>query len=143
MSSSFNGQVSPKSRLSMLPIIDIDATDPTALYSLLLFLKEQCKKLKIKVPCITFEQQLYIKAYEIVQSKMLGVFLRLGGFHQLMSFLASIGNLMDGSGLKQVLETSYAPETFGHMFTGILTFRTKTHSMRICCPINPYRRIME
>ena len=66
MSSSFNGQVSPKSRLSMLPIIDIDATDSTALYSLLLFLKEQCKKLNIKVPCITFDQQLYIKAYEIV-----------------------------------------------------------------------------
>ena len=118
MSSSCNGQVSPKSRVSMLPIIDLHATDPTALYSLLLFLKEQCKKLNIKVPCITFDQQLYIKAYEIVQSKKLGVFVRLGGFHQLMSFLGSIGNLMDGSGLKQALETVYAPATVGHMFTG-------------------------
>jgi len=118
MSSSFNGQVSPKSRVSMLPIIDLHATDPTALYSLLLFLKEQCKKLNIKVPCITFDQQLYIKAYEIVQSKKLGVFVRLGGFHQLMSFLGSIGNLMDGSGLKQALETVYAPATVGHMLTG-------------------------
>lgn len=118
MSSTFNGQVSPKFRLSMLPIIDLSATDPTALYSLLLFLKEQCKKLNIKVPCITFDQQLYIKAYEIVQWKRLGIFVRLGGFHQLMSFLGSIGNLMDGSGLKQALETVYAPVTVRHMVTG-------------------------
>ena len=48
----------------------------------------------------------------------MNVFLRLGGFHQLMSFLGSIGTLMEGSGLKIALETIYAPVTVGHMMTG-------------------------
>ena len=118
MSSRLNGQVLPKSHISMLPIIDLHATDPTALYSLLLFVSEQCTKLNIKVPCVTFDQQLYIKAFEIVSSKRMNIFVRLGGFHQLMSFLGSIGNLMEGSSLKNALETVYAPVTVGHMFTG-------------------------
>ena len=45
-------------------------------------------------------------------------FVRLGGFHQLMSFLGSIGSLMGGSGLRVALETVYAPVTVGPMFTG-------------------------
>ena len=48
----------------------------------------------------------------------MNVVVRLGGFHQLMSFLGSIGFLMDGSGLRDTLETVYAPLTVGHMFTG-------------------------
>ena len=74
----------------MLPIIDIDATDPTGLYCYSLK-----KKLNIKMPSITFDQQLDIKAYEIVRSK----------------------KLMDGSGLKHALETVCAPATVGHIFT--------------------------
>eukprot|EP00794_Sanderia_malayensis_P002756 gene2756-3186_t len=48
----------------------------------------------------------------------MSVFVRLGGFHQLMSFLGSIGNLMEGSGLRSALEPVYAPVTVGHVFTG-------------------------
>ena len=118
MSASFNGQTLPKSRVTMLPIIDLHATDPSAIYSLLLYLIDQSTKLNIKVPCVTFDQQLYIKAYEIVASKNMSVFVRLGGFHQLMSFLGSVGNLMGGSGLNKALETVYAPVAVGHMFTG-------------------------
>ena len=32
---------------------------------------------------------------------------RLGGFHQFMSFLGSIGSIMEGSGLRKALETVY------------------------------------
>ena len=42
----------------------------------------------------------------------------LGGFHQLMSFLGSIGSLMEGSGIRRALETVYVPLTVGHMMTG-------------------------
>ena len=35
-----------------------------------------------------------------------------------MSFLGSVGSLMEGSGLRNALETVYAPATMGHMFTG-------------------------
>ena len=102
----------------MLPVMDLHATDPTALYSLLLFVDEQCKKLNIRMPCVTFDQQLYVIAYNIVSSKNMDIFFRLGGFHQLMSFLGSIGSLMAGSGLRSALETVYVPVTVGHMFTG-------------------------
>ena len=118
MSASFNDQPLPKSSVTMLPIIDLHATDPSALYSLLLYLIDQSNKLNIQVACVTFDQQLYIKAYEIVASKKLKIFVCLGGFYQLMSFLGSVGNLMGGYGLDKALETVYVPVTIGHMFTG-------------------------
>ena len=46
------------------------------------------------------------------------IFVRLGGFHQLMSFLGSIGSLMEVSGIRRALETVYVPLTVGHMMTG-------------------------
>ena len=46
------------------------------------------------------------------------IFVRLGGFHQLMSFLGSIGSLMEGSGLRRALKTVYVPLTVSHMMTG-------------------------
>ena len=102
----------------MLPVIDLHATDFTALYSLLCFIDDHSKKLNVQMPCVTFDQQLYIKAYEIVSTKNLDVFVRLGGFHQLMSFLGSIGCMMEGSGLRNAPVTVYAPVTVGHMETG-------------------------
>ena len=35
-----------------------------------------------------------------------------------MSFLGSIGSLMEGSGLSRALKTVYVPLTVGHMMTG-------------------------
>ena len=77
--------------------------------------------------CVTFDQQLYIKAYEIVSSEKINVFVRLGGFYQLTSFLGSIGKVMEGSGLRSVLETVYSPVTVGHMFTG----KAYSHAVRV------------
>ena len=57
-------------------------------------------------------------AYETVMSNKTENFVRLGGFHQLMSYLGSIGSLMDGSGLRRALETVNVPLTVGHMMTG-------------------------
>ena len=102
----------------MLPIINLHATDPIALSSLLLFLEKQSQKLGNDILVVTFDQQLYIKAYETVASKKMKVFLLLGGFHQLMSFLGSISTLMEGSGMGTALESLYAPVTVGHMITG-------------------------
>ena len=104
--------------VSMLPIINLHATDPIALSSLLLFLEKQSQKLGNDILVVTFDQQLYIKAYETVASKKMKVFLLLGGFHQLMSFLGSISTLMEGSGMGTALESLYAPVTVGHMITG-------------------------
>ena len=51
-------------------------------------------------------------------SGLRNIVLRLGGFHTEMSFLGSIGHLMAGSGLKDVLESFYASNTVVHMLSG-------------------------
>lgn len=68
--------------------------------------------------CVTSDQQRYIWVYEIASSMKINFFFRLDGFHQMMSFLVSIGSLMEGSGLTSALETVYTPVTVGHMFSG-------------------------
>ena len=106
------------SGVCMLPIIDLHATDPNALFSLLSFISKQCQRVQISETAVTFDQPLYIKAYEIVHSTGMKIFVRLEGFHQCMSFLGSIGCMMEGSGLRDALETVYALITVGHMFSG-------------------------
>nr|XP_047140552.1 uncharacterized protein LOC124815795 [Hydra vulgaris] len=83
MSSATNNIVKHKSNIAILPVIDLHATNLTALYSLLCFIIDHSKKVNITMPSIKFDQQLYIKAYEIVTTKNLNIFVRLGGFHQL------------------------------------------------------------
>ena len=51
-------------------------------------------------------------------SGLRNIVLRLGGFHTEMSFLGSIGHLMAGSGLQDVLESFYASDTVVHMLSG-------------------------
>ena len=50
-------------------------------------------------------------------SNKIEIFVRLGGFYQLISFLRPIGSLMEGSGLRRALETVYVPLTIGHMMS--------------------------
>jgi hypothetical protein len=62
---------------------------------------------------ITFDQPLFWKAKVIVDSEpsrssLKEVVFRLGGLHTQMNFLGSIGDLMSGTGLAEVLETVYA-----------------------------------
>lgn len=107
-----------KSTITMLPLIDLNPSDESCMYSTLLHIKDQAKQLKIVTPCVTFDQPLWIKAVEIVAAKSLGIVVRLGGFHCLMSFVGSIGTLMEGSGLQQLMETIYGKNTVQHIFSG-------------------------
>ena len=118
MSRATNTAIIEESHISLLPIIDLHATDPSALFSLLLFVTEQCKVLNVDMSCITFDQKIYVKAFEIVSSMKMRFFVCLGGFYQLMRFLGSIGKVMEGSGLGTALKTVYTPVTASHMFSG-------------------------
>ena len=51
-------------------------------------------------------------------SELKSIVLRFGAFHMHMSFLCSIGYLMHDSGLKETLETIYAPNAVIHMLNG-------------------------
>ena len=107
-----------KSSVLKLPIIDLDPSNPTCLYSTLRFVEDQAAKIGIKTPCITFDQPLWYKAVGIIENERLNVVCRLGGFHLLMSFLGSIGFLMGGSGLEDLLENIYAPNVIQHILSG-------------------------
>lgn len=66
---------------------------------------------------ITFDQPLWLKTRSLVDENM-DVFVRLGGFHLLMSFLGAIGFIMSGSDLEEMCETVYAPESVKKMVSG-------------------------
>ena len=88
MSTKFPNQILAKSYVTMLPILNLPATDMTALHSLLCFVVESCANINLPTPTVTFKQLFYVKAYEIVSTKKKKISL-IGGFHQLMSFLGS------------------------------------------------------
>ena len=107
-----------KSEILYLPIIDLNPSDETCIFSTLLYIQRQARELNIPTPCITFDQPLWIKAVEIVKAKSLNVVCRLGGFHVMMSFLGSIGSMMKGSGLEEALENVYGSNAVIHMISG-------------------------
>ena len=72
---------------------------------------------------VTFDQPLWWKALTIIScecddSGLKSIVLRLGAFHMKMSFLSSIAYLMHDSGLKETLETIYAPNVVANMLSG-------------------------
>ena len=118
MSTFVKTSVKKKSMISILPIINLSSTDVNALYSLLAYITEQCSKSNVPTPTVTFDQPLYVEAYDKVASLNLNIFIKLGGFHQLMSFLGSVGRLMEGSGFEAALSNVYAPQAVNHMLSG-------------------------
>ena len=83
---------------------------PDTIYSVLSYTQSLVEKYNIGVSPVTFDQPLYIKATEIVQSApdLKSLFVRLGGFHLIMLYFGAIGNIMSGSGLQELWETVYA-----------------------------------
>jgi hypothetical protein len=72
---------------------------------------------------VTFDQPLYWKAAEIIRdapksSHLKAIVLMLGCFHTLMNLLGAIGTLMEGTRLKNILETVYGENAVVHMMTG-------------------------
>ena len=109
-----------QSSVKFLPMIEMNPSDPTCIYSTLNFVAAHAKKHK-NTPIVTFDQPLWWKAHLMVseeppESPLSSIVVRLGGFHTEMSFLGSVGFLMAGSGLEQVLETVYA--SVDHILSG-------------------------
>ena len=74
-------------------------------------------------PIITFDQPLYWKAAEIISaapenSHLKQIVLMLGSFHTFMNLLGAVGKLMEGTGLKDILEAVYGENAVVHMMTG-------------------------
>lgn len=106
-----------------MPFINHPASDYSTLYTTLNYIIDDGNKYGHSFIIVTFDQPLYLKAKEIVtaaekNSSISKVIVRLGGFHLLMSFMGSIGYIMGGSGLKEVLSVIYAPNSVDHMLSG-------------------------
>ena len=82
-----NGEHPGKATLNFFPIINLNPSDESCIYSTLLSVEQQAQQLNVPSPCITFDQPLFIKAFEISKAKDMSIVIRLGGFHLLMSFL--------------------------------------------------------
>ena len=115
-----------KSSVMFLPMIDMNPSDITCVYSTLLYVASHAKTHNV-TPILTFDQPLWLKAVEIQESveasEVENIVLKLGGFHAEMSFLGAIGHIMGGSGLQEVLECIYASNTVGHMLSGKAVMR--------------------
>lgn len=107
-----------KAFIKFLPIIDLSPTDENCIYSTLIFIIDQAKKLDISVPCVTFDQPLWLKAIGIIAETGLNIVARLGGFHTVMSFLGSIGKMMKGSGIEEVFAEVYAENSVEDIISG-------------------------
>ena len=117
------GRHQGKSSVMFLPMIDMNPSDVTCVSSTLHFVSEHAKQHRIANPIVTFDQPLWLKAFNIIQtepanSDLRKIIVRLGAFHAEMSFLGSIGHLMAGSGLRELLELIYASNAVDHMMTG-------------------------
>lgn len=116
------GSYPGKSSIVFLPMIDMNPSDLTCIYSILKCVSQQAEKLNVS-PVLTFDQLLYWKALQIVSSEcpascIKSTVLRLGAFHTDMSFLGCIGQLMENTGLQEVIETVYASNSVTQMFSG-------------------------
>ena len=100
-----------QSSVLSLPMIDLDPGNMACVHSTLKFIREHAARHNV-TPIITFDQPLCWKSLQVIEgqpenSPLRSIVLRLGGFHTEMSFIGSIGHLMAGSGLQELLETIY------------------------------------
>ena len=110
-----------KSSVMFLPMIDMNPSDVTCVYSTLKYVCEHARRHDV-TPILTFDQPLWWKALMIIVTEPVGsnlrdIVLRLGGFHTEMSFLGCIGHLMAASGLQELLELIYSSNTVVHILT--------------------------
>ena len=113
MQEALKGGVYDTSRVVVLPFINLDPNNLSTIYSAFNFAQHLCEKYGISICPVT----LYVKSAGIVapSTDIKKVFIQLGGFHLLMSFMSSIGKIMTGCGLEELWESVYAKGSVVHM----------------------------
>ena len=117
-----------------MPMIDLKSTDRVCISSTMHFVAEQSPKYNM-TPALTFDQPLYWKSMSIKEqqdesSALKKIVLRIGGFHQMMSFIGSIGYIMQGSGLQALFELIYAEGSINAMLNGKdISRATRAHTL--------------
>ena len=129
-----------KSSMFFLPMIDLNPSDYSCVISTFPFVSKEAER-HGSTPVLTFDQPLYWKAQEIKANMpdhqdVKQIVLRLGAFHTEMSFLGTIGHLMEGTGLQNVMELAYAPNAVLHMMRGKAVSRAVRGHMLLDSALN-------
>ncbi len=109
------------------PMIPLNPLTNESVYSTMSYVMKQASLAKMCCATLTFDQPLYLKALKIKEDsnpEFNHLFVRLGGFHQLMSFLGSGCKMMEASGLEDVWELAYARNSLPKMMNGKAYSRT-------------------
>ena len=104
-------------KVNFLPFIDPNPNDVSAVFTVLNFVINDAAKLGQEA-VVTFDQPLRYKAMMIKTVKDLDVAIPLGNFHTQMSFLSSIGYVMQNSGIKQIFSLAYAENSVDKILSG-------------------------
>ena len=136
MQSVLDGEYPGKSTVHIMPMIDEKSSDYSCIYTTMIFIAEQANRYN-KTPLLTFDQPFYWKAVEIQMQEqngiISGIVLILGSFHTLMSFLGSIGTLMNGTGLHSLLEQVHSENAVPHILSGKAVARARrAHQLAVC-----------
>ena len=123
-----------KAAVVFLPMIDLDSSDMTCIYSTLL------RKQHV-TPVITLDQPLWWKAWTIITNEpqvsyLKSVVLRIGGLQTEMSYLGCIGRLMENSGLSETLEVVYGINAVTHMLSGKTVARARRGHFLVDAKLN-------
>lgn len=100
----------PKTNAVYLPLIDMVPSDPSTIQTALKEAQIESRKCGQDYVVFTGDLQLYRVAAHVIWAfpeQFDNVILRLGGMHTLMSFIGAIGSLMAGSGLYEILESTF------------------------------------
>lgn len=111
------GDHGPPAVIDMLRLIDLRSTDDSCIYLTLLFLCQQTQQLGV-IPCVTFDQPVWLKAMEISRAANIDIVCRLGSFPTIMSLLGSVGSVMAGSGMETIFGLIYGADTVQHILSG-------------------------
>lgn len=117
--------------IQFCPFIDAKPNDYDTLFTAIMESVPQAEKQDMKICIITFDQQLYWKARDIVAAKFISndihTFIRLGGFHTVLSFLGCIWAVMRNTGLHEAFCSIYGDTVVKKILVG------KQYSRAIRC----------
>ena len=105
------------------PFVEAKPDSDDAVYSTLSYVLKVSLDMGV-TPVVTFDQPLYLRALKIrnrmaeTDPRWSKIVIHLGIFHCMMSYMGGIGQRMEDSGIRKVLEEAYGSGAADHLLSG-------------------------
>ena len=104
-------------------MLDFKSSDPATIYTTLKLLNDMMGKLGQQHSVITFDWAIYHVAKQVQWDRPMefsNTIIRMGGFHIILNYLATIGKMHESSGLREILVESgvYSEVTANQILSG-------------------------